>query len=97
MPATRNGSSKFKVEHPDLRGGGPFTAQELEGTDWHGGDWKFRFSPDDVLLGKWPHQGQVKIENNRVVIDVVGSHFELDIVGKHLVSHGGYEIERIKE
>lgn len=88
---------KFKLDHPDYLKEEPFTAQELEGTYWQGGDWKFRYQPDGVLLVNGLIKGKWKIENNRVVIDVVGSHFELDIVGKHLVSNGDYEITRIVE
>jgi hypothetical protein len=87
---------RFKQQHPEYLREAPYTAEELEGSYWQGGDWKFRFNPEGVILVNGIIKGQWKIENNRVVIDVVGSHFELDIVGKHLVSHGNYEIQRLE-
>ena len=87
---------QFLEEHADYLKEEPFTREELEGTYWSGGDWKFRFNKDNVLLVNGLIKGKWVIENNKVVIDVVGSHFELDIMGKHLVSHGHYEIERLE-
>lgn len=87
---------KFLEEHAHYLQEPPLTEEELIGTYWSGGEWKFRFNKDNVLLVNGLIKGKWVIENNKVIIDVVGSHFELDIMGKHLVSHGYYEIERIE-
>jgi hypothetical protein len=87
---------KFQEEHAHYLQEPALTEEELIGTYWSGGEWKFRFNKDNVLLVNGLIKGKWVIENNKVIIDVVGSHFELDIMGKHLVSKGYYEIERLE-
>jgi hypothetical protein len=65
------------------------------GTEWTGGQFRLLFQPENVLLVNGTIKGKYEItEENRVVIDVVGEHFELDIVGLSLYS-GSYELTRL--
>lgn len=92
----QRGREQFLAEHPEYLDEEPYTREELEGTYWRGGDFKFRFNPDNVLLVNDLIRGTWKVEDGKVIIDVVGEHFELDIIGKHLVSNGRYEIQRLE-
>ncbi len=76
--------------------GPTLNAESLIGTIWSGGQFRLHFQPENVLLVNGTIKGRYTItEKNQVIIDVVGEHFELDIVGLGLYS-GTYALERIE-
>lgn len=74
----------------------PMTPEELLGTLWEGDQFKFRFLEDGVFVVNDLIRGKYRVENHRVYIDVVGEHFELDIIGKGLYFNGSYAITRLE-
>ena len=80
----RDASSEFREEHADgVREGSDDRGGLRVGTVWSGGDFKLGFqSGREVHRRTGSSRAQWKIVGgNRLHIDVVGEHFELDIVG----------------
>lgn len=88
--------AEFDARNPGVSTAPPFTAEELVGTTWKEDDWIFSFQAGGELVVNSFIKGVWKIENQRAIIDVYGSHFELDILGKGLFFSGNYPLERIK-
>jgi hypothetical protein len=87
---------EFQSAQPVVSSDPPLTPEELLGTLWEADQFKFRFLADGVFVVNELIKGVYRIENNRVYIDVVGEHFELDIIGKGLYFNGSYAITRLE-
>lgn len=87
---------EFQSARPPVSDEPPMTAEELVGTLWEGDKFKFRFLADGNFIVNEIIKGVYRVENNRVYIDVVGEHFELDIIGKGLYFNGSYAITRLE-
>lgn len=88
--------AEFDAKHPGLSSGPPMTVEQLIGTTWKDDDWVFTFKADNEMVVNSLIKGHWKVEDNRVIIDVAGEHFELDILGQGLFFNGAYPIERVK-
>lgn len=88
--------ARFREEHPEAFEGPPLTEESILNTLWREDEWKFRFKPEGVLLVNDLIKGVWKMENQKVIIDVVGSHFELDVIGNGLYFNGSYPITRLE-
>jgi len=88
MERARN-QSEVVADGPDL------TPEELIGTKWREGDWRFEFLEDNVFLVNGLIRGKYRIENKQIFIDVVGEYFELDIIGSGLYFNRSYAMERL--
>lgn len=88
--------AEFDATNPGVSSGPPFTLEELIGTTWRDDKWTFSFKENNEILVNSFIKGEWKLENNRVIIDVYGEHFELDVLGKGLFFNGNYPIERVK-
>ncbi len=88
--------AEFDAKNPGVSDAPPFTQAELIGTTWRDDDWTFSFKENNEMIVNSFIKGVWKYENQRVIIDVYGEHFELDVIGKGLFFNGNYPIERIK-
>lgn len=75
--------------------GPPLTTESIVGTKWSGGQFKLNFEAENVLMVNGTIRGKYEVKDGKVVIDVVGEHFELEIIGSKLFSDGVYELERL--
>jgi len=76
--------------------GPPLTEEQLIDTHWKEDKFAWVFRANNEMLVNGLIKGTWKIEDNRVIIDVVGEHFELDIIGQGLYFNGSYPVERVK-
>ncbi len=77
--------------------GPPLTPESLVGTLWREDQFKFRFLADGEFLVNESIKGTYRIEDgSHVIIDVVGQHFELDMIGSGLFFDGEHPIERLE-
>lgn len=91
--------AKERAEAPvEIETTGPaLTPETLIGTLWREDQFKFRFLADGVFLVNESIKGKYTIdENYHVVIDVVGQHFELDMIGSGLFFDGQHPIDRLE-
>lgn len=92
----REERERFEVENPGVISAAPLTREQLLGTTWEGDDFIFTFNDHDEIVVSSFIKGTWKIENSKVIIDVVGEHFELDILGQGLFFNGTYPIKKMK-
>jgi hypothetical protein len=87
---------RFREEHPEAFEGEPLTEASIVGSLWREDEWKFRFLADGVLLVNDLIKGTWKMEDGKVAIDVVGTQYELDVIGSGLYFNGSYGIKRLE-
>lgn len=88
--------ARFEAENPGILTAPPLTMNDLIGTTWEGDEFTFTFKANDEILVSSIIKGTWKVVDKKVVIDVVGEHFELDIIGQGLFFNGTYPITRLK-
>lgn len=88
--------AEFDAANPGVSAGPPMTLQEIIGTTWKDDRYVFTFKENNEMVVNSIIKGKWKLENNRVIIDVVGEHFELDVIGHGLFFNGTYPIEQVK-
>lgn len=88
--------AEFDAAHPGVSSGPPMTNEQLIGTTWKDNRFMFTFKAEGEFLVNSLIKGQWKRVNDRVIIDVAGEHFELDILGQGLFYDGNFPIERVK-
>ena len=76
--------------------GDPLTYETIKDTYWDAGEWKLRFRAENVLMVNDLIKGKYEIKDGKLLIDVVGEHFELLVIGQGLFSDGYEELERIE-
>lgn len=88
--------AEYDAKNPGASDGPPMTNEQLIGTTWKDNRFIFTFKAEGEFLVNSIIKGQWKRVNDRVIIDVAGSHFELDILGQGLFYDRSFPIERVK-
>ncbi|MBI2424511.1 MAG: redoxin family protein [Candidatus Hydrogenedentes bacterium] len=85
-------AARIRAENKDPN----LTAETIIGTTWTGGEFKMNYQKDGVVMVNGVIKGAYRIENDKVVMDIVGQHHELDIIGQKLYFNGVHELTRLE-